>query len=371
MHPFRIHHLLSLFAEYDKSRLPLDRAMADYFRAHKALGSKDRGYIAETAYALMRWRDLLDAHLAPPYTWEKRLELLDNVDHDDEALAPHTRLSFPQVLYDLLVSSWGEAKAREICRVSNTQAPITIRANLLKTTRDELLRRLMRDYDVVAGLHSPTAIHFLKREPLFTLPEFKEGLFEMQDEASQLIAGLVDAKPGDHVLDFCSGSGGKTLAFAPGMQGQGQIYLHDIRQRALDEAKQRLRRAGIQNVQFVKDHSDQLKRLKKKCDWVLVDAPCTGTGTLRRNPDMKWRFDEETLPRLTGTQRTIFEQALSYLKPGGKIVYATCSVLKAENDDQIKHFLATYPVILAGEPMQIFPTEGGMDGFYGATLCKN
>lgn len=342
----------------------------EYFRAHKALGSKDRAYIAETAWELIRWQGLIDAQISPPITWEKRFKVLQTLDRNDQSLPPHTRLSFPQFLYDLLCKDWGEAKAEEICRISNTQAPMTVRANLIKTTRDKLLNLWHGKFDVVPCFKADTAIKFAKREPVTTLPEFREGLFEIQDEGSQLIANLVEAKPGEHILDFCCGSGGKTLAFAPNMKGSGQIYLHDIRPYVLEEAKLRLRRAGVQNAQLVLPHSPQLKRLKKRCDWILVDAPCSGTGTLRRNPDIKWRMDEETVPHYIGEQRTIFEHALSYLKPGGKIVYATCSVLKSENEEQINHFLKTYSLELCSPPLQTFPVEGETDGFFAAVMTQ-
>lgn len=371
MLPFREHHLITLLEDYEQSHKPLDRCMADYFRNHKALGSKDRAYIAETAWDLIRWLGLIDAHLTTPCAWEARLNVLPTLNRDDPSLPPHTRLSFPKFLYDLLCESWGEAKAQEICRISNTQAPLMVRANLIKTTRDALLKSWLGKYDVSASLTAPNGIRFGKREPVSTIEEFRKGYFEIQDEGSQMIADLVDAAPGDHVLDFCCGSGGKTLAFAPKLKNQGQIYLHDIRPYVLDEAKLRLRRAGVQNAQLVLPQSQQLKKLKKRCDWVLVDVPCTGTGTLRRNPDIKWRMDEETLPRLVGQQRTIFEHALSYLKPEGKIVYATCSLLKAENERQIEHFMKAYSLKLCSDSVQTFPVEGEMDGFFGAVLCKN
>lgn len=372
MLPFREHHLITLLEEYGQSHKPLDRCMADYFRAHKALGSKDRAYVAETAWDIIRWQGLIDAHLSAPYTWEKRLKVHETLNKEDTSSFPdHVRLSCPKFLYDLFCESWGEAKAQEISRISNTQAPLTVRANLLKTTRTELLKTWANKYDVAPCFQSPTGIKFSKREPLTSIDEFKKGFFEIQDEGSQLVANLVDARPGEHILDFCCGSGGKTLAFAPNMNKQGQIYLHDIRPYVLDEAKLRLKRAGVQNAQFVLPNSQQLRRLKKKCDWVLVDAPCTGTGTLRRNPDIKWRLDEKALQGLVGQQRTIFEQALSYLKPGGKIVYTTCSVLKPENHGQIDHFMKAYELKLCAEPLQIFPTEGEMDGFFGAVLSKN
>ena len=167
-------------------------------------------------------------------------------------------------------------------------------------------------------------------------------------------------------LGFLCGLRRKNVAFAPGMQGKGQIYLHDIRPKALAEARQRLKRAGIQNAQTVEDEK-KLKLLKKKMDWVLVDAPCSGTGTLRRNPDMKWRFSEEGLKKLVGQQRMIFEKALSFLGPKGHIVYATCSVLAEENEEQTAHFQKTYGLKLVKEFKRL-PTEGGMDGFYGAVF---
>lgn len=198
------------------------------------------------------------------------------------------------------------------------------------------------------------------------MPEFKKGLFEVQDEGSQLLAALVKAEPGQLVMDYCAGSGGKTLAFAPLMHNKGQIFLHDIRSYALIEARKRLKRAGIQNAQIVLAEDEKLKKLKKKMDWVLVDAPCSGTGTMRRNPDMKWAFTEDTIPRLVGQQRTIFEKALSYLHPQGKIIYATCSLLKEENEEQVTHFLKTYSLKLVAPFFQTKPSKGEMDGFFGA-----
>ena len=223
-------------------------------------------------------------------------------------------------------------------------------------------------YEVSPCRQAQFGIVFHKKINFFGLPEFKEGLFEVQDEGSQLIADLVKAEPGQLVMDYCSGSGGKTLAFAPKMNNTGQIFLHDIRPRALEDCRKRLRRAGIQNAQVVLADDPKLKKLKKRMDWVLVDAPCTGTGTMRRNPDMKWNFTQEMLTRLTGQQRTIFERGLSYLKPGGRIVYATCSILNEENQEQADHFLKTYNLTMEGEPFQSLPAEKGMDGFFGVVF---
>lgn len=370
--PFRQHHVITLLNGYDAQNLPLDLFMRNYFKVHKAIGSKDRAFIAETSYAMVRWKGLLDHLCDSEPTWEKRLNAFSGPIFEtakrDETLPTHIRLSFPKILFDLIANTHGSKGAERICSISNQPAPTTVRVNTMKISRDELLRSWSDKYDVRPCPKSLSGIVFAKRINFFELPEFKQGLFEVQDEGSQLLADLVEAKPGDLVLDYCAGSGGKTLAFAHKMENKGQIYLHDIRKHALIDCKKRLRRAGIQNAQIVHADEEKLKKLKKKMDWVLVDAPCTGTGTLRRNPDMKWKFDDGIVQRLRGQQRMIFEKALSFLKPGGKIVYATCSLLKEENSEQIAHFMKTYGLKLYGEPFESLPEEGGMDGFYGAVL---
>lgn len=371
--PYREHHLLQLLEGYSKQKLPLDLFISHYFRDNHALGSKDRQFIAENVYALVRWQGLLD-RLSPSTSWEDRYQTFVEKDlaevQEQEDIPLATRVSFPPALFDLFVKSYGIEKAHALCLVCNTPAPTAVRVNTLKTSRDALFSRWEETYDISPCVHSPEGILFHKKINFFQLPEFKEGLFEVQDEGSQLLARLVNVKPGEQVLDYCAGSGGKTLAFAPAMEGKGQIHLHDIRPFALQEAKKRLRRAGIQNNQIVLPDSPHLNKLKKKMDWVLVDAPCSGTGTLRRNPDMKWKFDDEMVDRLVGQQRMIFEKALSFLKPDGRIVYATCSLLKEENQDQVEHFLTTYKLEIEGNPFQTLPSIGGMDGFFGVVLKR-
>ncbi|CUI17580.1 hypothetical protein PNK_1976 [Candidatus Protochlamydia naegleriophila] len=371
--PFREHHLLTLLEAYDKQTLPLDLFISHYFREHTALGSKDRAFIAETIYALIRWKGLLD-YLVPYACWLDRYEAFQTLDQaaiqQKTDIPLHTRVSFPPYLFSLFEDNYGTDKATELCLISNTPAPTTVRVNALKTTRDALLQSWDSQYKVSPTKISPDGIVFHKKINFFGLPEFKEGLFEVQDEGSQLLAQLVRVQPGDQFLDYCAGSGGKTLALAPAMQHKGQIYVHDIRPFALQEARKRLKRAGIQNSQILLPDSPNLNKLKKKMNWVLVDAPCTGTGTLRRNPDMKWKFDENTLPRLIGQQRTIFEKALSFLHPEGRIVYATCSVLKEENQLQLEHFIKTYQLQVEGEIFQSLPAQGEMDGFFGVVLKR-
>lgn len=373
--PYREHHFLTLLEAYDQQQLPLDLFMSHYFRDNKAIGSKDRGVIADTVYGMMRWKSLLDYLAPPPVTWESRFSIYSSTTLksliNNENIPIHIRYSFPQFLFDLILKSHGD-NGKSLCLQSNTTAPTTIRINPLKTTRAAMLERWQDQFQIVPCKHSELGITFLKKINFFGLPEFQEGLFEVQDEGSQLLSNLVQVEPGQQVMDYCSGSGGKTLAFAYRMQGKGQIFLHDIRPFALMEARKRLKRAGIQNAQIVQsDNEEKLKKLKKKMDWVLVDAPCTGTGTLRRNPDMKWKLTEETLPRIVGQQRTIFEKALSFLKPQGHIVYCTCSILKEENEEQMDHFIKTYNLEIEGTPFQSLPSEGSMDGFFGVILKRS
>lgn len=372
--PFREHHLIEFLEKYEKQSLPLDLFLNHYFRAHKALGSKDRAYLAETIFGIIRWQGFLDYLCGKPVTWEKRIakfkdfESFEKIKNKDIPL--HVKVSFPKYLFDLIVKSHGENKAVEICLASNLPAPTTIRVNPLKTTRDEFLQKLEeKGYPVIPCKYSELGITFQKRVQFTTLEEYKEGFFEVQDEGSQLIADLVQAKPGQQVIDYCSGSGGKTLAFAPFMQNKGQIFLHDIRPAILQDSRKRLRRAGIQNAQVVQNEDPKLRSLQNRMNWVLVDVPCSGTGTLRRNPDIKWKLDAETLNELIDVQRTIFEKALSFLNPKGHIVYATCSILDEENKEQVAHFLKTYDLELVKTFVSL-PTEGGMDGFFGAVMRK-
>jgi 16S rRNA (cytosine967-C5)-methyltransferase len=371
--PFRQHHLLEILCGYDEQHLPLDLCISNYFRSHSALGSKDRAHIAEMLYGLMRWQGLLDYLCEKPVSWEHRLDVYSRCNltsfADKEEIPLHVRRSFPKVLFDLIVKSHGLEKGSELCRISNQPAPTTIRANLLKISREDLLQRWQEVYDIFPCKYAEAGITFRKKIHFFSLPEFKQGLFEVQDEGSQLIANLMQIEPGQLVMDYCSGSGGKTLAFAHKMKGTGQIFLHDVRPHVLEECRKRLRRAGIQNGQTALEGDPKLKKLKKRMDWVLVDAPCTGTGTMRRNPDMKWKFTSEMLFRLVGQQRTIFEKALSYLKPDGRIVYATCSILNEENQEQLAHFIKTYNLTVVGDVLQCFPSEKGMDGFFGVVLA--
>ncbi len=371
---FRNRHLTELFQAFEQQHFPLDVFLRLYFRKHKAIGSHDRKYISETVYGMIRWKGLLDFLCQKTPSWEERISLFERIVVEnyleDPSIPLYARLSFPENYFSYLKKELGEEKAKQFCLESNYPAPTTIRVNQLKISREELFNRLSTLFTCSYGKHSPYAIHFGNRANFFVIPEFLEGLFEVQDEASQLVALQVQARPGDHVLDYCSGAGGKSLAIAPFMQGKGQLYLHDIRSQALAEAQKRLKRAGIQNAQFIPYDHPQKKRFWGKMDWVLIDAPCSGSGTLRRNPDRKWLFQESDIEELQNKQRQIFEDAFAFVKPKGHIVYATCSVLPVENEQQIEFFLKHFPVKLAGTTFHTFPKKGEMDGFFAATLQK-
>lgn len=371
---FRETHLFTILDSFESHKIPLDLFLSHYFRRHKAVGSKDRRFIAETIYGMIRWRGLLDHLCQKPVSWKTRFSLyahFNPLDHiDDHRIPLHIRLSFPKSFFHFLQEHYGEEQTREICLSSNTEAPVTLRINPLKTTRADLLERWEGLYQISPCPYSSLGILFHKRTNFFAMPEFKDGLFEVQDEASQLVSNLIQARPGQQILDFCAGSGGKTLAFAPQMCNSGQIYLHDIRPGILKEAKKRLCRAGVQNAQLLFYEDQKKNTLKGRMDWVLVDAPCTGSGTIRRNPDMKWKFNRELVDRLVQQQREIFKEALEFLRPNGQIVYATCSIFPEENEAQADFFKENFNLKSTADIFKSLPTKGGMDGFFGAVFSR-
>ncbi len=364
-------HILAFFKEWNAST-PLDVALSHYFRAHKSLGARDRRDVGQTVYTLIRFKSLFEA-LDP--TTSKQLFLLRKHPleywQQDRSLPEPARYGMPEFLFEQLLNIYGPETGRSLARILNTQAPTAVRANLLKISREALLSQWESQFQLRPAAETPAGILFSKREPLFALDAFKQGLFEVQDIGSQRVAALIQAKPGDRVLDFCSGSGGKALAIAPQMQGKGELYLHDIRTHSLEEAKRRLRRAGVQNAQILPSEHPTLKKLLGQMNWVLADVPCSGTGTLRRNPDMKWKIDQPMIEQLVVKQRAIVKEALRYVRTdGGKLVYATCSVLPQENETQVEEFLKTLPVELVQEPLKLLPEEGGGDGFFAAVFKK-
>lgn len=366
---YRKIHLQKVWQGFQDQSLPLDLFLNYYFRSNHSLGSKDRKWIGDLIYKATRWKGLID-HVAPKEAKiDEWLNIARSLKPQDflttDTLPLHVRLSIPKFFFTLLQQQFGNEVALNISKTSNQNAPVTGRVNTLKISRCELLKSLSTRFEVHPTAFSPYGFFFTKRIPLQTTAEFQEGLFEIQDEGSQLMAELIDAGPGDHVLDYCAGAGGKTLAFAHKMKGKGQIYLYDIRKHALQRAKVRLKRAGVQNAQPFQEGK------KQQMDWILVDAPCSGTGTYRRNPDLKWKLTKKNLDELIALQKKIVQSALPFLKPGGKLVYVTCSLLREENEEQIMRFIKNLPLELQGLPFRTHPIPGGMDGFFGAVMNKS
>lgn len=363
-------HLTAFFQSAPQK--PLDLALRDYFRSHKSLGASDRRWLGEAVYGITRWKRTID-FLCPSPSIADRLICYQSLNfkalREDSSIPEAVRLGISDFLYERLSFAFGKETAQALSLLFQERSTTTLRANLLKTTREKLLLQLSDRCPISPCLFAPAGLRIGKQMPLFSFPEFKEGLFEVQDEGSQLVADLVRATPGEWVLDYCSGSGGKALAFAPSMERKGQIYLHDIRPFALTEARRRLRRAGVQNGQCLPPGHPQLNRLKNRCDWVLADVPCSGTGALRRNPDQKWKIDAPMVSRLVQEQRNIGKEAFSYVKPGGALVYATCSLLPEENEEQVSFFLSALPTTLEKQ-LVLLPQSGGMDGFFVAVFRK-
>jgi 16S rRNA C967 or C1407 C5-methylase (RsmB/RsmF family) len=364
---FRETHLFAFLRDFEERECPLDLAFSNYLRAHKSIGAHDRRFLGDTIYALIRWKGLLNVS-----SWEKRYAAWKTLDLGNlsPTIPAWARSGGSEWLFQELSKYYGKERAFDLCRALTEPAPLTIRVNGLKTSREAILSSWQDRFPIDPCSFSKDGIRFRERTSLTALTEFKAGFFEIQDEGSQMVADLVQATPGEQVLDYCAGSGGKTLAIAPRLLGKGQIYLHDIRPKVLQEARKRLSRAGVQNAQFLLPDHPRLSSLKNKIDWVLADVPCSGSGTFRRNPDMKWRVDEALLERIVPEQREIFEKAVPFVKPGGRIVYATCSIFPRENEEQVAFFLQNLPLTLEGTPLSIMPSTNGPDGFFAAVFCK-
>lgn len=380
MNATRVRHLenaLGLFEHTRKTEtpfLPLDLFLRRYFQAHKFLDSKDRAWIADKTYELHRWRGLIDHLTDKPHNWVNRMRTFFmnqrwRAQTQNMKLPHHVRCSFPEELFARFERALGTKGAIDLCDTLNEPAMTCLRVNVSRISRDKVYAFLAsRSVPVEKTLTSKVGLLLASKQKLLELPEYKLGYFEIQDESSHLIAQQVDAKPGELVMDYCAGSGGKALCFAPPMLNRGQVYLHDNRDTKLFEARSRMRKADIKNYTIVPPSHPLLPKLRGKMDWVLVDAPCSQTGAIRRNPDMKWTYSDDRLWRWVAQQREIFELALKYLKDDGKIVYATCSTLEEENAQQVRFFCDKFGLYLSQPPLHALPQSRGMDGFFCATM---
>ncbi|MBH9553769.1 RsmB/NOP family class I SAM-dependent RNA methyltransferase [Inhella gelatinilytica] len=393
---------------------PADRVVSAFFQENRALGSRERGALAETTYALLRQR-LLFQNLAQsgkgpmerrlallawrgePRTLEAALEdgerewLARCASVDRSSLPAKLRHNLPDWLADGLKSQLGEAEFEDLAASLLEPAPLDLRVNTLTTKRESVLAELA-EFGAVPTPFSPWGLRLQGKPNINHWPLFKNGSLEVQDEGSQLLALLLDAKRGEMVADFCAGAGGKTLALGAAMRNTGRLYAFDISGHRLDALRPRLARSGLSNVypiQIAHERDERVKRLRGKLDRVLVDAPCSGLGTLRRNPDMKWRQSPQTVAALVPQQQAILASAAKLLKPGGRLVYATCSLLTAENEGVAATFEAANPdferlnpvellqanvsraaELVTGQALRLWPHRHACDGFFAVAWQK-
>jgi 16S rRNA (cytosine967-C5)-methyltransferase len=428
----RIQAAIELIVEIEAARGAADDIVGGHFRKHRFIGSKDRAAISEHIYAVLRRRAALDWYIertgAGPISARKRVfaalmlienwtatEILHECDGDrfrpdplgiaEQALVKAldgkqiehpemprpVRCNYPDWLDGSLAKLFGERVGQEMSAM-NGSAPLDLRVNQLKSNRADARKALAAEgVEAVPTALSPTGLRVYARIPLSTLDVFKSGRIEVQDEGSQLAALLAQAKPGMRVVDFCAGAGGKTLAIAAQMQNKGHLIACDISARRLERSGTRLRRAGVSNVErrtLTTERDKWVKRHTESFDRVFIDAPCSGTGTWRRNPDAKWRLVPKDIEELVELQARILDSAARLAKPGGRVIYATCSLLPEENDQQIEAFLASHPdftLVPVGEvwreafgqdcpepgPMlHLTPARNGTDGFFVAVLAR-
>lgn len=369
--PFRKKHLQILVEMTEKSKVSLDLLTHRYFKENHSLGSKDRLHIKKGLYEIVKWKELLRAYKARYPRELVDLYCSENspIGADNSHLPSHIQVSFPKWLFIKVVDSLGYEEAMEFCKISNQEAPTTIRINTQKTSVETFYNKY-KDLLLLSSCEfAKNGLQVGKKTQFNSIPEFLKGHFEPQDEASQIIAEYVDAKPNQHILDYCAGSGGKSLAFAPQMNGTGQVHLHDIRQMPLVDAKKRLKRAGIQNFQIYQAGDKRLRALKGHMDTVLVDAPCSCSGTLRRRPDQKWDLTEAFVQEVSVSQRDILVKAIPYVKKEGTLIYATCSILSEENENQV-NFLKERKELSFVTSKTVQLKSGGSDAMFLAIFKK-
>ena len=377
-----------------------DKVVQKVLKYDKRWGARDRGFIAETTYDMVRWKRLYSeiGEIKAPYTrpklfrmfavWAvlKGIKLPDwkqieptperriKGKFDELSKIRKYRESVPDWLDLLGEKALGDALWTKELAALNEQASVILRTNTLKTTKDKL-----RDNLTELGIYTdsikghPQALKLEHRANVFTTEAFDSGWFEVQDASSQLVAEALDVKPGQRVVDCCAGAGGKTLHLAALMENKGQLIAMDIYANKLKELQRRAKRAGAFNIEPRHISSTKvIKKLHEKADRVLIDAPCSGLGVLRRNPDAKWKLQESFLEKITQTQRDILQDYSKMVKDGGKMVYATCSILPQENSQQVAHFLkseAGANFTLTRE-QKVYASKSGFDGFYIALLEK-
>ena len=389
-----IDSLMAIFNEGEYA----DKVVARALKKDKRWGSHDRKFVAETIYEIVRWKRLYTeiAEVKEPFDRDKiwrifavwavlRGYTLPDWKYFEET--PVRRIkgkfdeltktrkfkeSIPDWMDELGVKELGEEIWTKELAAQNEQAKVILRVNRLKTTKEKL-RAILMDLNIETEFHKdyPDALILTERANVFLTDAFKDGLFEVQDASSQLVAYFLDVKPGMRVVDTCAGAGGKTLHLASLMENKGQLIAMDLYESKLKQLKIRAKRNGAFNIEpRVIESTKTIKKLHEKADRVLIDAPCSGLGVLKRNPDSKWKLQPEFIENIKKIQAEVLENYSKIVKPGGKLVYATCSVLPSENQEQIKHFLSTEigKEFTFVKDRKVLAHEVGFDVFYMALL---
>ena len=377
-----------------------DKAVERILKTDKRWGARDRGFIASTLYEMVRYRRLYEslAEVKAPYKRSDCFRLFGvwatlrghalpdwpelhgtpvrriKGRYEEARKSRVLRESYPDWLDQRCVEELGEKRWESESVALNKEADLILRANTLKGNRQDVIQMLREEQIEAKSLAEiPEAVILPKRANVFRLEAFKAGHFEVQDANSQRVAHWVNPRPGEKVIDACAGAGGKSLHLAALMENKGQLIGLDIFPAKLKELKRRCRRAGVHNLETrLLDSSKVIKKLKGSADKVLIDAPCSGLGVLKRNPDTKWKLDPTFLHKIQERQQEIIQRYSSWVKTGGELTYATCSILPSENEKQVELFLQSE----AGKGFKLikqetlFPSETGFDGFFLAKLLK-
>lgn len=394
---------------------PADAILSRYFREHRDMGALDRTFIAEAVFGILRKKRLLD-HLtgdgkarALLLAWLTRVQGLNTRElepvlrrGDPDVVAAIKAVStngltlaqqaeLPDWVVEKLQATCSEQNICDIGKALSEPAPLDLRVNTLLAKRETVIAALAAEgIEATPTPYAPNGLRLQGRPPINRHALFLNGTLEVQDEGSQLLCSLVAPTRHDLVIDFCAGAGGKTLALGAIMHNRGRLYAFDVSASRLKKLQPRLARSGLSNIhpQTIATENDlRVKRLASKADRVLIDAPCSGLGTLRRNPDLKWRQSPQSVAELTRKQTAILNAAARLLKPGGRLVYATCSLLAEENEAIVETFLAAQPAfstvdcdsvfeqqkieLRTGKYLRLSPHRHGTDGFFGAVLARH
>lgn len=369
-----------------------DKVIEKTLRSNPKWGARDRGFVAESVYEMVRWWRLIEAvspskdhyhrfgtywllqgNKLPDWREFKGLDPSEVKSKLNKIQQRSVLQSIPDWLDEMGASQLGEKWDREIDTLNQT-ASVVLRVNTLKTSREDLMNRLAADgVDTYAPKGYKDALVLAERQNIFKNPAFKEGMYEIQDASSQLVAAALEVEPGMRVIDACAGAGGKSLHLAALMENKGRILSMDVEAWKLTNTKLRARRNGVSIIETrLIEGNKTIKRLKDSADRVLLDVPCSGLGVLKRNPDTKWKLSPESIEKVQVMQQEIIQDYASMVKPGGLLVYATCSILPKENQDQVSKFLASekgQEFELLGD-QKVLAQESGFDGFYIAKMKR-